>query len=347
MRNQKRIAIHISDKELHFSNWANPWINFCQTLNLEYEVINCYSLDAIEVLKKFDVLLWHFSHYSKQDMVFARSILRSATAMGVKTFPNNSDSWHFDDKIAQDYYLSSIGSSIPKSRVFYSQEGVKEWLNKNPELPVVAKLRCGSGSQNVKLLKTKNEVIGYSRKMFEGSGFSTVPSLAFKLKSNVISARSMSSVLDRARKIPYFLNTLIKSRSLDRESGYLYIQELIKNDGFDLKIVVVGEKLSFIGRRSRGGDFRASGGGDLFYDRAVVTPQVIDLCFMTSSRIGSSCMGYDVVIDSQSGTPYIIEMSYGFSHAALFEAGGYWNRCHQWISEPINAPEEILRNIIS
>jgi|26BtaG_2_1085354.scaffolds.fasta_scaffold00671_8 glutathione synthase/RimK-type ligase-like ATP-grasp enzyme len=341
-----RVAIHVDDGKIHSGHWSSEWARCCELYGIKFEFVNCYKLESIRDLNVYDAIFWHFTHYSKRDMIFARSILNSAKALGLKVFPDTADAWHFDDKVAQDYYLHSLGISAPDSLVLFSYESVLKWLEGGPDLPVVAKLRCGSGSQNVKLLESKKAVLKYADKMFKKGGFSTVPSIAFKTKSNVLSLKSFSDVLARTKRIPDFANTLKKSKSLDKESDYFYIQSLIVNTGFDLKIVVVGNKLSFIGRRSRGSDFRASGGGDLFYNKELVTRQVIDLCFSASDKIGASCMGYDVVIDKDSGIPYIIEMSYGFSHVALLGAGGYWNREHYWVNEPLNAPEEILKNTV-
>lgn len=341
-----RVAIHVDEGRTHSSNWAAEWVRCCERNGVEFELINCYALESIRELEVYDALLWHFSHYSKRDMLFARPILIAARSLGLKVFPDTEETWHFDDKVAQDYFLRSLNISVPDSLVFFSYARVLKWLDNSPVLPVVAKLRCGSGSQNVKLLESREAVLKYADTMFNKNGYTTVPSIIFKTKSNALSVRSLSDFLARVKRVPDFINTLVKSRSLEREKGYFYIQSLVVNKGFDLKVVVVGDKLSFIGRRSRGSDFRASGGGDLFYEREFVTPQIIDLCFNASDKIGTSCMGYDVVVDRDSGKPYIIEMSYGFSHDALQGAGGYWDREHNWINEPLNAPENILTNIL-
>ena len=337
-----KVAIHVDNGREHSSSWAPVWIEFCENNKIPFKVVNCYSFDSIRELKDCNVLLWHFSHYSKQDMHFARSILTSAKSLGLRVFPDVADFWHFDDKVAQDYFFDASDIESPESAIFFSYNDVLTWICSDPLLPVVAKLRCGSGSQNVMLLSTRDEVLLYAKKMFKRSGFSTTPSLVFKAKSNLLSVKSFSDFYTRIKKVPDFFNTLKKSRSLPRESGYFYIQNFIRNDGYDLKVIVVGEKLSFIARRSRGRDFRASGGGDLFFEKSLVTPRVIDLCFEASDKLGSCCMGYDVVVEKNTGRPYIIEMSYGFSHSALLSAGGYWRRDHVWIEGSLNAPVEVL-----
>lgn len=341
-----RIAIHVDEGKTHSGHWSFEWAKYCKIHGVEFDFVNCYKLESIRDLEMYDALFWNISHYSKRDMIFARSILISAKSLGLQIFPNTADVWHFDDKVAQDYYLHSLNISAPNSLVLFSYESVIKWLETDPNLPVVAKLRCGSGSQNVKLLESRKEVLNYANKMFKKDGFSTVPSIAFKTKSNILSVKSFTDILTRTKKIPDFVNTLKKSKSLEREKGYMYLQSLIENEGFDLKVVVIKDKLSYVARRSRAGDFRASGGGAFYYDNKLVTSQVIDLCFTASDKMGTSCMGYDVVIDKNSGTPYIIEMSYGFSHVSLLGANGYWNRSHSWIDEPLNAPEEILLNVM-
>ena len=127
----------------------------------------------------------------------------------------------------------------------------------------------------------------------------------------------------------------------------MFFFKFIPNAGYDLKIVVVGDKLSFIGRYNRKRDFRASGGGNLFFDKSYITKNIIDSAFNTSDKLGFQCMGYDYVVDNLTGIGKIIEISFGFSHKALLEAGGYFDRDMNWHNEPLNAPSEIIKNIIN
>lgn len=341
-----KVAIHCDGGRHHSGSWVLPWVAYCDRHKIDYDLVDCYSPDFIESLPSYSVLLWHFSHYSKKDMTFARSILRASYELGVSTFPGVNDSWHFDDKVAQDYYLKAIGASIPRSIVFYELGDVARWLERGASLPVVAKLKGGSGAHNVRLLSCSEEVTSYANRMLKGEGISSSPSISFKTISSMRSMKSFSDFWGRFKRIPDFLMTLRKASSLDREHGYVYLQEFIPNDGYDLKVVVVGDKLSYICRRSRADDFRASGGGDVFYDRGLVTPEVIQLCFDTSEKIGSRCMGFDVVVDCVSNEPFIIEMSYGFSHLALLDADGWWSRDGTWHQGSLNAPDEILSSFL-
>lgn len=332
------------EEKLHTTNWSENWIEYCTANNFDFKIVNPYENGVIIFLKEFDIILWHFSNYSFKDMLIAKNILFTMEKMGKKVFPSINDAWHFDDKLAETYLLQGIDAPIPSSFYYYSLEDVKKNLN-NLKFPIIAKLRNGSGSHNVKMLKTKNELLGYSTKMFS-TGISSAPSILYKASGNIKSAKNLKVFINRAKRIPEFLRSLSNAKKFNLEKGYVYLQEFIQNDGFDLKIVVVGDKLSFIGRNIREGEFRASGGGDLFYNKESVTMDVITSAFKTSDRLGFNCMGYDYVIDSNTDKGYIIEISYGFSHEAILNASGYFDREGKWHEEPINVPHEILTNFI-
>lgn len=344
--NNLRIAIYKNDKIFqHSGTWTNSWIEYCKKNDVSFEILDCYQSNIIEKLRNFDCLIWHIGNYVLQDMMFGRSILYSAKNMGLRTFPDYNTAWHFDDKIAETYLLQTIDAPIPNSWMFYLLEDCIDWLEKESKYPLIAKLKCGSGSNNVKLLKTKYEAINYAKHMFK-NGYKTHPSILFKSKSLFLSSTSWDIMKSRIKRIPEFLHTLSHAKMFPREKGYVFFQEYIPNDGYDLKIVVIGDKLSFIGRNIRKGDFRASGGGSLFFEKSLITQNIISSAFSTSDKLGFQCMGYDYVVDKKSGTGKIIEISYGFSHTALLLAGGYFDRSGVWYDKPLNAPFEVIKNMI-
>lgn len=342
-----KIAIHKNDKVFkHSTNWSNDWINYCEKEKIDYKIVDCFDNDIIRELKNFDVLLWHFSNYSFLEMMVAKNVLYSAKKIGLKIFPDFNEAWHFDDKLAEAYLLQAIEAPIPETFFFYSFESVKEFINKNPKFPLVAKLKNGSGSHNVKLIKDSKDLLKYSKKMF-GKGISPSPSLLFKTKSNIQSSKNMSDFKSKAKRIPEFLKTLKNAKKFPNERGYVYLQEFIPNDGFDLKIVTIGEKLSFIVRPIRKNDFRASGGGALLFDKTKITADIIKSAFEVSDKLNFNCMGYDYVFDNKENKGKIIEMSYGFSHKALLKANGFFDKNGFWYNQPLNAPEEIIKNLIN
>lgn len=329
----------------HSTLWNFPWIDYCKKFKHNYTILNPFKNEILEDIEKVDIVLWHFSGYNYTEMLIARSILYASKNMGKITYPDFNDAWHFDDKVAETYLLQSVKAPIPKSFMFYSLAALNDFTNKFNIYPIIAKLRNGSGSHNVKMIMSENDLISYGKVMFS-KGLGSSPSLLYKSSSNLKSTKSLRTLIKRAKRIPEFLRTLKNSKEFPNEKGYVFLQEFIPNDGYDLKIVVVGEKLSFIGRNIREGEFRASGGGNLFYDKNYVTKNIIDSAFKTSDDLNFTCMGYDYVVNNKTKEGVIIEISYGFSHEALLNAGGFFDRSGIWHNEPLNAPEEILNNLI-
>lgn len=343
-----KVAIGKSSTRMeHTTGWAKPWEEYCKEQNIDYEFVDPLKGDVIEKLKGFDVFVWLFSNYNHQEMLEARNILYAAKRMGLKIFPDFNEAWHVDDKVAEMYALKSIQAPIPKSFVYYDIESLEDDIdNGNITFPIVAKLRTGSGSHNVKLIKNKSGLLNYARRMF-GRGFNPAPSLFYKTSSNIRSSHNKQQFLAKLKRAPEFLRTLSSARRFPNEKDYVYLQEFIPNDGYDMKVCVVGDKCSYFVRPVRSHDFRASGGGDIFYDKKYFNKQVIESAFKVSDLLGFQCMGYDYVVNKNKNEGVIIETCYGFSHEALLLAGGYFDRSLKWHDEPFNAPKELLNNILN
>jgi len=342
----KPIGICTNEKLFnHSGNWGKRWLQYCVDHAIPYEMVDPYRPDIVQRLGKYSALLWAIQNYVHADLIESRNILRVAERMGLPVFPDHNTAWHFDDKIAEMYLLQSIGAPIPESRVFYLLDDCVEWLMTEAEYPLIAKLRNGSGSNNVKMLKTRDAAIRYAKRMFT-RGFHPAPGFLYKAYSKAQSSREWKTALARIRKIPEFLHTLSRAKRLAREHDYCYFQQFVENDGYDLKVAVVGDKLGYLVRKTRCHDFRASGGGDLFFNRALVTDQIRDSAFSAAEAAGLQCIGFDYVVDRRTGAGVIIEMCYGFDWTAIEQAGGYWDPRGVWHDEPLRVPDEIIANLL-
>ena len=93
-----------------------------------------------------------------------------------------------------------------------------------------------------------------------------------------------------------------------------------------MKVVVVGDKCSGLVRPIRSHDFRASGGGEVFFKKKYFTEQIIKSAFAVADALGTQCIGFDYVVDNRTGNGLIVEMSYGFAHEAVMASGGCFDR---------------------
>ena len=343
-----KIAIHQDAKMFkHESVWIPECKAYCEENGIECDIISCYDSDIISKLRGYDAVLWTMQNYVKADIMEARSILNSAKKMGLKVFPDFDTAWHFDDKIAETYLLQAVDAPLPKSWIFYHEDDCIKWLETEAQYPIVAKLRCGSGANNVKLLENSAQAKKYAHTMFT-TGMNPAPSLLYKAYSKAQSSKSFKVALNRIKKIPDFLRTRKNAKKSGNESGYCYFQQFIKNDGYDLKIVVIGDKLVPLCRNTRKGDWRASGGGDVYTDISMITEQIRNSAFEIFDKCNFQCIGLDYVVNSETGKGIVIEMCYGFDFKALSEVGGYFDRQGNWHEDKsLSIPKEIIHYVLN
>lgn len=338
-----KVVVYRKEGYIHSIDWSTAWIKYFEENSIEYKAVDLLKTNAIEELRGYDILLWQLAISDYHQMMEARSILYSAKKMGLKVFPDFEDSWHKDDKIAEMYYLQSINAPIPKSYVFYDIKTLKKSIDDGTiSFPIIFKLKAGAGSSNVKMVKSKRQLLSYAKRMF-GRGYSHLPSVIFKTKSHIQSSHDWETVKKKIKRIPEFFETRSGYKDYPNEKGYVYLQEFIPNMGYDLKVVVVGDKLAGIVRPTRKNDFRASGGGEFLYDRSKFTKNVIETAFEVSKNMGSICMGFDFVVDKDSGKSYIIEMCCGFAHIAVENMGGWYDKDCNWHDGGLNAPIEVFK----
>ena len=135
----------------HSGSWVPRLVEYCSKNEIPFEIVDGYHYDIVKQLPRFSALIWIYQNYVLADQLEARNILQTAENLGLVTFPSSIMNWHFDDKIAEMYALQSINAPIPHSWVFYIETECVEWLKKEAHYPLVAKLRCGSGSNNVRM----------------------------------------------------------------------------------------------------------------------------------------------------------------------------------------------------
>lgn len=334
-----KIFIHITNEGLHPSSWLHQLPNVCK----EFASVvtgDIFESNLQSVAKEFDAAIIMPDHFTQRDVKFIPEIADFLVRSGVIVFPGREDIAFFDDKVKQSLAFVAHGISTPETQIFYSKE---EALMASGQMsyPLVKKLRRGSGSFHVSLIESAEKFRSEVDKMF-GSGQAGRISFWFKFYSAITSIKSSKVAVEKIKKIPGFIRNFRNSKQLDVERDYFYTQNYIENEGFDFKVVVVNNKLSYLGRPVRPGDFRASGGGVITYDRGLITKEVIDLCSQATEKLKLSCVGFDLVKDKESGKSYIIEMSYGFSRQAILDAGEYYDLAtEEWIEASLDVAHEV------
>jgi glutathione synthase/RimK-type ligase-like ATP-grasp enzyme len=335
-----KIAIHDS-KEKHF--FSDRWIEYCSRNNIPFKVVNAYDNDIINQLNDCDIFMWHHSNYDYRDALFAKQLIYSLETIGIKVFPDFNTTWHFDDKVGQKYLLEAIDAPLVPSYVFYNKKDARKWIE-STSFPKVFKLRGGSGSSNVQLVENKHKAKKLIKKAF-GKGFSQFDKfnhLKFRYKNFKSGKESFVGVLKGIVRL--FIGNKY-SNMVPKEKGYVYFQDFIPNNKFDIRVIVVGEKAFALKRLVRKNDFRASGSGNIVYNKSEIDERCIQISFNVNEKLKCQSIAFDYVFD-ENNNPLIVEISYGFDVKAYDPCPGYWDSTLNWHEGKFNPQEWIIENIL-
>src|SRR5699024_62616 len=266
------------------------------------------------------------------DTLFAKQLTYALQAAGKVVFPDCRTAWHFDDKVGQKYLLESIDAPLVPSYVFYDQQKALEWVEK-AKFPKVFKLRRGAGGAHVKLVENKHTAKELVFKAFK-SGFSQYNKMQ-SLKERWYQYRYNNSDLwNVAKGLLRFAKTTEYAKVAGPERGYIYFQDFIPNNRYDLRIKVISDKCYAFSRVVRSGDFRASGSGVLDFDLKKIPLEAVKTSFHIAEELQLQSVAFDFV--KHNNIPLLLEMSYSFGiDSEEFEIG-YWNSDLEFIEGEFN-----------
>ena len=317
-----KIAIHYNP-----GNFSERWIKYCKENGIDHKIVNAYDSNIISQVSDCDAFMWHHHHSDPKDVLFAKQLLYSLEESGKRVFPDFRTGWHFDDKVGQKYLLESIGAPLVPSYVFYSKKEALKWVN-HTTFPKVFKLRGGAGASNVKLAHTASEARKFIRKAF-GQAFPQFDRCGY-LKERFRKWRlGKDTFLGVCKGMGRLLIPTDFAKMHGREKGYAYFQDFMPNNSYDIRVCVVGDKAFALKRLTRKGDFRASGSGNIIYDKTQIDDICVSIAFDINKKLKCQSVAFDFVFNKDK-TPLIVEISYGYAVKAYDSCEGYWSSDMQW-----------------
>jgi len=317
-------------------------ITYCQDNVISYKIVDCYKNDIISQLDDCDALMWHHNQSGVRDIVFAKQLLFAIEQAGKVVFPDFHTAWHFDDKVGQKYLLEAVGANLVPTHVFYDKKDAEQWID-TATFPKVFKLRGGAGSANVRLVKDTKAAQKLVNRAF-GSGFTQYEALS-NLKERFRKYRiGTSSVTDVMKGIARIAYPPEYSRIKGKDRGYVYFQDFIPDNTHDIRVIVIDGKAFAIKRMIRDDDFRASGSGNILYEKVHFDENVIEMSFDLSRKLGSKCIAIDYVFDGSR--PLIVEISYGFIKEVYDPCVGYWDEWLNWHEGEIDPCGWMVESVI-
>ncbi|WPR77824.1 hypothetical protein [Algoriphagus sp. NG3] len=334
------IAIHHQK-----GSFSDRWIEYLENQNVSYKIVNCFDSDILNQLSDSDGLMWHWNHATPEAFLFARQLVFSVEAMGKRVYPNANTCWHYDDKVGQKYLLEGIGAPLVASWVFYTKKQALEWIEETG-FPKVFKLRGGYGSNNVKLVNSKDEARSLATRAFSG-GFSQMDKTAL-LKNRIWKFKQKpdkKTFLGILKGVGRQFSDSRMEKVFGKEKSYLYFQDFLPGNDFDTRLIIIGNRCFGIRRYNRKGDFRASGSGLIEYQPELFDMRAVAAAFEVVRKLKTQSLAFDFVFN-QAGSPEIIEISYAFNVEVYDPCPGYWNEELKWVEEKVNLQYYIVQDFI-
>lgn len=326
-------------------SFSDRWMVYCEERGIPFRRVDCLATDIVRQCEGLAALLWHWSYDDPRHVLVARQIINALELKGLVVFPNARTCWHYDDKVAQKYLLEAIGAPLIPTWVFTDKVAATRWIAETV-WPKVFKLRCGAGSTNVRLVRSREEAAELCRQAF-GEGLVAVPGYTTDIRTRVRATHDAREFRKKLARAPRLLLQLhAEQRQSSRERGYVYFQEFLDGNAHDTRITIIGNRAFGFVRANRPGDFRASGSGSIVYDPNGIDGRCTQIAFRVAERIGAQSLAFDFLFDSQ-GEPMIGEISYAFQSAAVHACAGYWDHDGAWHAGHTWPEDAILEDVLA
>lgn len=203
-----------------YPRWTK-YSHFCEQNALPFEVYDIHAHDWLTQARRFDIIvgIWSCELHCLEEL--REKFWMLETQLHKATFPSSSHAFLYENKRLESYIASIHGISFVRTFISHKREDALALLDKLP-YPVVSKRVPSSGSVGAELVRTPRRARAIIKRVFSPSG--------------------------RKTQFPYA-----------HQKDCIYFQEFIPNDGYDLRVIVVGNWVFGYYRKTLPGDFRASG----------------------------------------------------------------------------------------
>lgn len=309
-------------------SFSDRWIAWCEQNHVPFKRLNCLASDVVQQCAGLDAVLWHWTSVSLEELLVARQILSSLEHAGMLVFPNVATCWYYDDKVGEKYLLEAVGAPLIPTWVFTHPKAAQDWVAE-ATWPKVFKLRCGTGSNNVRLVRTRAEASAICRQAF-GPGFAAAPGYLDDAKTRLRHIGGWTDFWQKVKRVPEsVVSTIRYHRYGPRQRGYVLFQEFMANNDGDMRVTVIGNRAFGAMRRNRPNDFRASGSGDCIFDPSKVDKRCVEIAFQVTDKLKTQSMAVDFLMDANR-EPRICEISYCSVASPVYDCHGYWDRDFGW-----------------
>ena len=157
-----------------FMGLENNYINACEELDIEYEVIDIISSDWIENIRKSNCDGYLARPSYKKDAwkrMYDERLYYIQYITDKPVYPVYKDIFLHESKKNMAYWLQTHDLPHPKTWVFYNKDEAMDFIENKACFPLVFKPNIGSYSMGVKYISRKHQAKRLINKVFTKYGF--------------------------------------------------------------------------------------------------------------------------------------------------------------------------------
>ena len=242
---------------------------FLKNNNFPYEYLEIHGSRWQEESRRFDLILWRpLSRPAELDEA-RRKIFVLQEFMGIRCYPDFRTLMLYENKLILHEVALTLGIPIVPALVSQDyDELTREYTGL--QYPLVSKVTIGAGSTGVELIKHPRDARKMARQVFSRAG--------------------------RATFWPYY-----------RQKNHVYWQKFQANEGYDLRVIVIGNYILGYYRDVPRGEFRASGMRTVRKD--ALPEDAMRLAMEISNKLHMTFLVVDMLRDPTDKKLHVIELS--------------------------------------
>lgn len=247
------------------------WTKCCRFLennSFPYKFYDLQAFDWLEKAEKFDICIGILSNDQFHLQEMRSKYFTLEYSLGKTCFPSYEHLLLYENKTLEAYLARAAGIQFPPTHIFFKEAEAFQAI-KHLRFPLISKIDPGSGSRGVEWVRNQKRALHIIRQSFSRNGRAT------------------------------HLLTL-------RQKDYVYFQNYIPNDGYDIRVILVGNFMFGYYRKVLRGDFRASGMDQV--EKRALPPEAIKLALSVNKIVKSPLLVVDMV-HGADGKYYVIEFS--------------------------------------
>jgi len=248
------------------------WTKYCRFLDTNAIPYSFYDIDSANWLEKaqsFDVIaiaVGSCQQYYLEQLRRKCYILEYH--LKKKCYPSYADILLYEDKILEAYLAQQYGLPFIKTYIYNKMdEAIKAAAQF--KYPIISKIVPGACSVGIEMVDCEKKCLSVIKKAFSRAGRSTQD---------------------------FYL----------RQKNYVYFQDYVPNNGYDIRVVVVGDMVFGYYRKVLKGDFRASGMGEV--EKRELPPKAMQIARKVNDILKNPMIVVDFLYGSDNEY-YIIEIS--------------------------------------